>query len=68
MEIALLVDIALFGKYDVNKNPDVYVYFEEVAKLLGKFDCVIGNFEPSFRKKIGLLYVNLLILKQIIAM
>jgi len=41
MKIALLGDIALFGKYDVNKNSDVYVYFEGVAKLLGKFDCVI---------------------------
>lgn len=68
MKIALLGDIALFGKYDVNKNSDVYVYFEEVAKLLGKFDCVIGNLETSFTKKIVLLYVNLLILKQIITM
>jgi len=68
MKIALLGDIALFRKYNVNKNPDVYVYFEEVTKLLGKFDCVIGNLETSFTKKIVLWYVNLLILKQIIAM
>lgn len=51
MKIALLGDIALFGKYDINKNPDVYVYFEEVAKLLGKFDYVIGNLETPFTKK-----------------
>ena len=51
MKIALLGDIALFGKYDVNKNPDVYVYFEDVAKLLDKFDYVIGNLETPFTKK-----------------
>ncbi len=48
MKIALLGDIALFGKYNVNKNPDVYLYFEDVAKLLGKFDYVIGNLETPF--------------------
>lgn len=52
MKIALLGDIALFGKYDVNKNPDIYVYFEEIAKLLCKFDYVIGNLETPFTKKI----------------
>lgn len=68
MKIALLGDIALFGKYDVNKNSDVYLYFEEVAKLLGKFDYVIGNLETPFAKKIVPWFVNLLILKQITAM
>jgi len=68
VKIALLRDIALFGKYNVNKNPDVYVYFEEVAKLLGKFDYVIGNLETPFTKKIVPWFVNLLILKQITAM
>jgi len=26
MKVALLGDIALFGKYDVNKNSDVYIF------------------------------------------
>ena len=68
MKIALLGDIALFGKYDVSINTNVYEYLEDVARFLSKFDYVIGNLEAPFTKKIVLWFVNLLILKQITAM
>ena len=51
MKIALLGDIGLFGKYDVNINTNVYEYLENLAKLLCEFDYVIGNFETPFTQK-----------------
>jgi len=29
----------------------MYIYFEDVARLLGKFDYVIGNLETPFTQK-----------------
>lgn len=48
MKIALLGDIALFGKYDLIKNPNIFLYFSKVAAFLKSFDYVIGNFETPF--------------------
>jgi gamma-polyglutamate biosynthesis protein CapA len=45
MRIALLGDIAFFGKYSVEENPGVYDYFREVAEYLRGFDHVVGNLE-----------------------
>ncbi len=50
MRIALLGDIALYGKYSLS-NPNVFDYFKEVAKFLESFDYVIGNFETPFIDK-----------------
>lgn len=47
MKIALLGDIALYGKYSV-ENKEVYNYFGEVSEFLKQFDHVIGNLETPF--------------------
>jgi len=44
MKVALLGDIAFYGKYSLD-NKNVYKYFEEVAEFLSKFDYVVGNLE-----------------------
>jgi poly-gamma-glutamate synthesis protein (capsule biosynthesis protein) len=44
LKIALLGDIALFGKYSVT-NKEVYKYFHNVAEKLREFDYVVGNLE-----------------------
>lgn len=51
MRIALLGDIALFGKFGIHANPEVYDYFKEMADYLGQFDYVIGNLETPFSQK-----------------
>lgn len=49
MKIALLGDIALFGKFSIKNNKNfVYDYFYDVAKTLKNFDLVIGNLETPF--------------------
>lgn len=48
MKIALLGDIALFGKMSVNENPNVAAYFSEIADYLKGFDYVVGNLETPF--------------------
>lgn len=48
MKIALLGDIAFFGKNSVENNPNVFNYFEDVATILKGFDHVIGNLETPF--------------------
>ena len=48
MKIALLGDIALFGKMSVTKNPKVNGYFFDIADYLQKFDYVVGNLETPF--------------------
>ena len=45
MKIALLGDVCLNGKFDLEENPEANVYFEEVAKYLKDFDYVIANLE-----------------------
>lgn len=44
MKIALLGDIALFGKYST-ENKSIGIYFKEMALLLRQFDFVVGNLE-----------------------
>lgn len=51
MKIALLGDIGLFGKYDVNINANVYEYLSDLSKFLCDYDYVIGNFETPFTQK-----------------
>lgn len=51
IKIALLGDVAFFGKHCVNNNSDVYSYFSNVKQELSKFDYVIANFETPFRDK-----------------
>ena len=45
MKIALLGDICLNGKFDVQLNLDAKEYFSEVAQYLEGFDYVIANLE-----------------------
>ena len=47
MKIALLGDIALYGKYSMS-NPHIFDYFKDVSEFLKSFDYVIGNFETPF--------------------
>ena len=44
IKIALLGDIAFFGKYST-KNSRVYDYFKDAAEVLRTFDYVVGNLE-----------------------
>lgn len=56
MKIALLGDIALFGKMSVTFNSSVSSYFSEIAEYLKGFDYVVGNLETPFslkKKKYG---------------
>lgn len=49
MKIALLGDIAFFGKYSLKNNGKaVFDYFENVAQVLRGFDLVVGNLETPF--------------------
>lgn len=53
MKIALIGDIALFGKYSVKNNPRLPDQLQELSRYLSGFDYVIGNLEIPFsvRKK-----------------
>lgn len=51
IKIALLGDVAFFGKHCVNNNPNVYSYFDSVKQELSKFDYVVANLETPFRSK-----------------
>lgn len=48
MKIALLGDMAFFGKFSVENNTRLKEYFSDVAQLLGAYDLVIGNLETPF--------------------
>jgi Bacterial capsule synthesis protein PGA_cap len=48
MKIALLGDIAFFGKFCKAKNNGLFKYFEDIAVLLMEYDFVIGNLETPF--------------------
>lgn len=48
MRVALLGDIAFFGKYDIVKKKSLKKYFQGVSEFLGDFDFVIGNLETPF--------------------
>lgn len=47
MKIALLGDIAFYGKYSL-ENKNVYDYFKDASDLLKQYDHVIGNLETPF--------------------
>lgn len=51
IKVALLGDIAFFGKHCVNNNKDIYAYFKRVKEELSKYDFVIGNLETPFRDR-----------------
>ena len=36
MKIALLGDMAFFGKFDINQNPKIKDYFKEVGEYLSQ--------------------------------
>lgn len=48
MKIALLGDIAFFGKFSLENNEDLYNYFKNVSRRLKGYDLVIGNLETPF--------------------
>lgn len=48
MRIALLGDIAFYGKYSVEGNASVHDYFRDAAEYLRGFDHVVGNLETPF--------------------
>lgn len=48
MKIALLGDVALFGRFSVNENLAIKEYLEDIANLLNTYDVVIGNLETPF--------------------
>lgn len=51
MRLALLGDIALFGSFDVNNNPQLKDNLCEISSYLDEFDYVIGNLETPFSEK-----------------
>ena len=51
MKIALLGDMAFFGRFSVNENLQTEVLFSEVADYLQGFDYVVGNLETPFSEK-----------------
>lgn len=55
MKIALLGDIALFGRMAISNNGDWKSYYSKVKDLLKDSDYIIGNLESPFsvRKKTG---------------
>ena len=75
MKIALLGDIAFFGKFSLTNNENLFNYFEEVSSLLKNYDLVIGNLETPFvtnQKEYGIKSafiksdpINVTILKQL---
>ncbi len=45
MKIAFLGDIALIGKYDLTKNPNVRDRLQVLSERLAEYDYVVGNLE-----------------------
>ena len=52
MKIALLGDIAIFGRYCITKNKSVFRYLDKVREHLSKFDIVIGKSTTNIIKKV----------------
>ncbi len=48
MKIALLGDVAFYGRYSLSGNQDIHKYFKKVSELLKQYDYVIGNLETPF--------------------
>lgn len=51
MRIALLGDIALFGRMSIKNNPYLKEYFSKISEYLSHFDYVVGNLETPFSIK-----------------
>lgn len=51
MQIAFLGDIALIGRYDLQKNPDVKDSVAYLKKILEKYDYVVANLESPLTEK-----------------
>ena len=50
MRIALLGDVALFGKYSIPGNPKIKYYLSATKEFLGDFDYVVANLETPIIK------------------
>lgn len=48
MKIALIGDVALFGRYCIESNPDVLASLDKVSRFLSTHDLVIANLETPF--------------------
>lgn len=48
MKIALLGDICLTGKFDLESNPDAFRQFEQIKPILAEYDYIIANLESPF--------------------
>jgi gamma-polyglutamate biosynthesis protein CapA len=48
MNIALLGDVAFFGKFSLQNNPGAFSYFEDIKNFLSQFDYVVANLETPF--------------------
>ena len=48
MKIALLGDIAFFGKNSIKKNSSLFNYYKDVKCYLADYDIVIANLETPF--------------------
>lgn len=48
MNIALLGDVGLFGRFDLKNNPHVKKYFNDVSRVLSRYDYVVCNLETPF--------------------
>lgn len=56
MKIAFLGDVALFGKFDITNNSNVFEYFLKLKETLSNMDYVVANLEAPFLnegKRIG---------------
>jgi poly-gamma-glutamate synthesis protein (capsule biosynthesis protein) len=52
MKIALLGDVALFGKFCSSENNDLEQYFKKIKSILAEHDFVVGNLETPFVDKL----------------
>ncbi len=48
MKIAFLGDLALFGRFCLKQNRDVFIYLENVAEYLKQHNLVVANLEAPF--------------------
>lgn len=48
MKIALLGDVAFFGRFDAFKDPRVFSYFKRMRSFLSDYDYVVANLEAPF--------------------
>lgn len=51
MKIALLGDIAFFGRFCITKNKNIFEQLESLKDYLSSFDFVVGNLETPFSDK-----------------